>query len=172
MKFSLRRSRDHSLLPFSCFPYFRHVWNIFLRRSLFSDNAKEASRKMLSWLTAAGREGARELDDHVSLRLFGTCMSCTHRRHLTGGRSSAHRSAPQQPLVRWRRCVHDMHVPNSLVDTHSSSPRAPHECVSTCTCSGCRCRPRESIFCEASSASSLSDERRRKPKAKLKNWNV
>jgi len=117
------------------------MFKIFLRRSSLSDDAEQASRKMLSWSTAAARAGARELDQKVSLRLFGTCMSCTHRRHLTGGRSSAHWSAPREPLVRWRGCVHDMHVPNSLVDTHSSSPRAPHECVSTCTCSGCRCRP-------------------------------
>ena len=101
------------------------MFEIFVRRSSLSDDAEQASRKMVWWSTAAGRAGALELDEHVSLRLFGTCMSCMHRRHLTGGRSSAHRSAPRHPLVRWRGCVHDMHVPNSLVDTRSSSPRAP-----------------------------------------------
>ena len=142
------------------------MFEIFLRRSSLSDDAEEASRKMLSWSTAAARAGARELDEDVSTRLFGTCMSCTHPRHLTlltGGRSLAHRSAHRQPLVRWRGCVHDMHVPNSLVDTRSSSPRAPAQVAAV---------GHESIFCKACSALSLSDERRRKPRAKMKNLNV
>ena len=136
------------------------MFEIFLRCSSLNDDAKEASRKMLSWLTATARAGARKLDEHLSLRLFGTCMSCTLRRHLTVGRSSVHRSAPQQPPVRWRRCVHDTHVPYSLVDTRSSSPRAPAQVAPV---------GHESIFCEDCWASTLSDERRRKPKAKMKN---
>jgi len=51
-----------------------------------------------------------------------------------------------QPLVRWRGCVHDMYVPTSLVETRSSSPRAPAEVAAV---------GHESIFCETCSASSL-----------------
>jgi len=34
-------------------------------------------------------------------------------------------SAKLQPLEGWRRCVHDIHGPNSLNDAPSASPRAP-----------------------------------------------
>ena len=116
MKFSLRRSRDQSLPPFPCFPI-SGMFEIFLRRASLCDDAEEASQKMLSWPTAAARAGAHGLDEDVSLRLLGPCKSCTHRRHLTGGCRSVHRSAPRRPLVRWRRCVHDRHGPKSLNDT-------------------------------------------------------
>ena len=76
------------------------------------------------------------------VRLFGTCMPCTHHHHLTGNRTSAQWSAPRQLLVRWRGCVHDMHVPNSLIDTRSSSPREPAQVAAV---------GHESIFCEACS---------------------
>ena len=113
---------------------------------------------MLSWPTAAtwaDASAARGLDERVSTRLFGTCMSCTHPRHLTSGCRCADRCAKLRPpvsSVRWRGCVHDMHVPNSLDDTSSSSSRAPALAAAV---------DHESIFREASSASSLSDERRK-----------
>jgi len=129
--------------PFRVYPI-SGMFEIILRRSSLNDNAVESSRKMLSWLTAAAR--SCELDKHVSLRLVGPCMSCTHWRHLTGGRNSAHQSAQRQSLVRWRRCVHDMHIPNSLVDMRSSSPRAPAQVAAV---------SHQSIFCEACSALSL-----------------
>jgi len=35
------------------------------------------------------------------------------------------RCAQPQPLVGWRRCVHDMHGPNGLDDARSASPHEP-----------------------------------------------
>ena len=91
------------------FPFFNFALG-FLRRSSLTDEAEQASQKMLSWLRAA----TWAVDEHVSLRLFGTCMSCTHQRHLTSGHCSAYRCAELRPPVRWRLCVLDMHGPNRL----------------------------------------------------------
>jgi len=117
----------------------------------FTAHFNFASLKMLLWPTAATWAGARELDERVSTRLFGTCMSCTHLLHLTSGCRGADRCAQLRPPMRWCRCVHDMHVPNSLVDTRSSSPRAPAQVAAV---------GHESNFHTASLASSLNEERR------------
>ena len=127
-----------------------------LRRKCFG------GRQQHSELVHAGLLNAYHQDwrhaCHAS-RLFGPCMSFTHQRQPTSSRRSAHRSAYRRPLVSWRRFVHDMHGPNNLSDTPSSTPRAPARVAAV---------GRGSIFHEASSASSLSDQRRRKPKQKWK----
>jgi len=53
--------------------------------------------------------------------------------------------------------AHDMHGPNRLNDARSASSRAPAQVAAV---------GHESILRETSSASSLQDERRRKPKQK------
>ena len=124
-------------------PYNLFVFSLFQACSKYFCNVRRqrslAENVFVVIITAAARVGARELDERVSTRLFGTCMLYTHWRHLTGGRSSAHRSAPRQSLVRWRGCVHDMHVLNSHVDTRSSILRAPVQVAAV---------GHESIFCE------------------------
>ena len=62
--------------PLRVFPI-SGMFEIFWRRSSLGDNAEEASRKMLSWQTAAIWAGARGLDEGVLSRLFVPCMSCT-----------------------------------------------------------------------------------------------
>ena len=96
---------------------------MILRRLSLSDDAEEASRKILSRSTAAARECARELDEHVSSRLFGTCRSCTHQHHLTGGGSSAHQSAHRQSLCNQ---VHGWDNKASKTTSRTMLQRAPN----------------------------------------------
>ena len=56
-------------------------------------------------------------------------MSCTHQYQALRRLSLGRRYALRQPLVRWRQCAKNMHIPNGLIDTSidtpSASPRAP-----------------------------------------------
>jgi len=91
----------------------------------FCEDAEETSLKMPSRSTATIEAGTRGLAERVSRRLFGSCMFFAHLRQPTSGCRRVYRQSGTNLHSGWYRCVHDMHGPNGLNHSRSTSPSSP-----------------------------------------------